>query len=240
MQGGTAHDSAAQSVVNRGVTRQHPAFTWLLLLLLQGTTCQEWRTANATVAVLGRATAEAVLCSTSRLPGCKRFHALYQQQQQRRRLHELGAGSPRQGLQDGQQQQGGHHHIQHDQHGSNSAAATTADAWPEAPCKRVLWFTALFSPELDKGYVENIKVAVLSARQNAPSLIPHVIVDGPPGGELETWLQRGGVQVGVCCCCCCAASCLIHSCLAQRSYEAKQLHLLQSWAVVHLLPPILR
>lgn len=62
-------------------------------------------------------------------------------------------------------------------------------------CRRVLWFMALYTgASLDADYVAHLKVAIMSAKKNAPSLVPHVLVDGGPG-PVTSWLEAAGVAV---------------------------------------------
>ena len=60
-------------------------------------------------------------------------------------------------------------------------------------CKRVIWFMGLRSSE-DSDYNIYLKVALLSAKENAPSLIPVLIYSGA-AGVATAWFERQGGTV---------------------------------------------
>ena len=60
-------------------------------------------------------------------------------------------------------------------------------------CKRVIWFMGLRSSE-ESDYNLYLKVALLSAKENAPSLIPVLIYSGAAGAS-TAWFERQGGTV---------------------------------------------
>lgn len=62
-------------------------------------------------------------------------------------------------------------------------------------CKKLLWFMGLRAEDASQfEYYRYLQVAMLSARRNAPSLVPHLLFDGAPN-EVTAWFDRHGGRV---------------------------------------------
>ena len=71
-------------------------------------------------------------------------------------------------------------------------AAILNDPQPARVCKSVLWFMGIRA-SLDDGY-ENLKVALLTAKAHAPSLVPCLIWSGA-ASPVTGWFERQGGRV---------------------------------------------
>ncbi|PSC70643.1 Glycosyl transferase family 8 [Micractinium conductrix] len=73
------------------------------------------------------------------------------------------------------------------------------DGWRLPPdgsgCQRMLWFTAIGGGDMSVEYQDYVKVALLSARQHAPSLLPVLIHSGSPTDLTRWWQSFGGLAV---------------------------------------------
>ena len=62
-------------------------------------------------------------------------------------------------------------------------------------CQKILWFTG-FAPSAVSNASDLLKVALLSAKKRAPSLVPVLIYSGPNEHPLPQWFEnRGGFVV---------------------------------------------